>query len=70
MITLTPAYGRDYRSQDAVLKDWDKGKDFIMNDAVNRWDGKPINKYDAEEAGIHEVKFRYNNLKMVFHKTL
>ena len=30
MITLTPAYGRDYKSKAAVLEDWNAGKDFII----------------------------------------
>lgn len=28
-ITLTPAYGRDYKSKAAVLDDWEDNKDFI-----------------------------------------
>jgi hypothetical protein len=27
-IHATPAYGRDYKSKDAVLADWKAGKDF------------------------------------------
>ena len=32
MATLTPAYGRDYKSKKEVLKDFLDGKDFIYND--------------------------------------
>lgn len=28
IMPLTPAYGRDYKSKDAVIKDWKSGKDF------------------------------------------
>lgn len=28
---LTPAYGRDYNSKAAVMKDWTEGKDFKLN---------------------------------------
>ena len=28
MLELAPAYGRDYKSKAAVLKDWEDGKDF------------------------------------------
>ena len=27
-MTVTPAYGRDYRNKDEALKDWRNGKDF------------------------------------------
>jgi hypothetical protein len=30
MKTLTPAYGRDYKSAEAVLKDYTEGKDFVV----------------------------------------
>lgn len=31
--TLTPAYGRDYPSQAAVVKDFIEGKDFVLQPA-------------------------------------
>ena len=43
-MTLTPAHGRDYKSKKAVLEDWHAGKDFIIDDFLSRWDGKPANK--------------------------
>jgi len=49
MTTVTPAYGRDYKTAKAALADWNAGKDFIINDISNRWDGKPINKEGAEK---------------------
>jgi len=45
-MTLTPAYGRDYKSKKAVLADWEAGKDFIIADIMSKWDGKPANKSD------------------------
>ena len=30
-MTLTPAYGRDYKSRAQVVTDLNEGKDFIMN---------------------------------------
>ena len=35
-IHAVPAYGRDYKSKDAVLKDWNDGKDF-QDYATNRY---------------------------------
>lgn len=58
-ITVTPAYGRDYTSSEAASAAWAAGKDFILRDPTSRWDGKPINNEDAENAGIIEVNIRY-----------
>lgn len=44
MTTLTPAYGRDYKSKAKVKTDWDNGKDFIIADMFHPYDGKPSNK--------------------------
>jgi len=63
MITLTPAYGRDYKSKTAVLEDWNAGKDFIINDFSSPWDGKPMDK-DPNEHGL--VQFRFGQLHKVF----
>lgn len=64
-ITLTPAYGRDYKSQKALKADFDAGKDFIVNDFSSPWDGKPCNKTDLIKAGIKQVKARYKALTQV-----
>lgn len=31
-MTLTPAYGRDYKNRAAIVEDLNAGKDFMMND--------------------------------------
>ena len=62
MITLTPAYGRDYTSAKKVREDWNAGKDFIIADIFNRYDGKPANKQDM---GKEKVMLRYNKLTKV-----
>ena len=73
MIILTPAYGRDYKSKAAVLIDWDKNLDFIINDIFNKWDGKPCNKQDINNCRLSTsriFKFRYaRNTKVFIHKT-
>ena len=48
-ITLTPAYGRDYKSKAAVLKDWLEGKDFIIATEDVPWSGKPMNVSQADQ---------------------
>lgn len=65
-MTVTPAYGRDYTSAVEAKAAWNSGKDFIIRDITSRWDGKPINKQDADGAGI-KVLLRYNKLKKVCH---
>ncbi len=39
MSVLTPAYGRDYKTAEAVQKDYLEGKDFILNDVTSKWNG-------------------------------
>jgi hypothetical protein len=65
-MTLTPAYGRDYKSQAAALADFEAGKDFIIADFTSPWDGKPANKQSMIEAGIGRVQIRYSRLTKVF----
>lgn len=64
MITLTPAYGRDYKSGKAARADYIKGVDFIINDFGNRYDGKPINRTQVEQDGL-QVQLRFNGLTKV-----
>lgn len=64
MITLTPAYGRDYKSKAKVLEAVEEGCDFIINDITNRWDGKPCNP--AEDLKGEQVQFRFGKLRKVF----
>ena len=42
-MTLTPAYGRDYKSKKAVLTDWNSNKDFVISDVFNGY-GRYVNK--------------------------
>lgn len=62
MKTLTPAYGRDYKSAKAAKKDFLDNKDFILRDVSSRWDGKPIN---GEQLENEEVVLRFSQLKKV-----
>jgi len=64
--TLTPAYGRDYRSRSAVLTDFDDDKDFTLNDMSSRWDGKSANRSQLIKAGYKQVSFRYGKLRKQF----
>lgn len=58
-MTLTPAYGRDYKSKAAVLKDFHENKDFIQQP-----DGRPINKEQVTAGTL--LQFRYGKLRKTF----
>ena len=69
MITLTPAYGRDYKSKAAISVDLGLDKDFIFSQWGSPWDGKPVNLEQLQEmlapyAG-KKINVRYGNLRKV-----
>jgi len=64
-MTLSPAYGRDYKSLKAVKADFDADKDFIIEDIVSQWCGKPANKTALKQAGERSVQIRYGQLRKV-----
>lgn len=57
MKTLTPAYGRDYKTATAAEAAYSNGDDFILNDITSRWDGKPCSIRDFPGEA---VKLRFN----------
>jgi hypothetical protein len=59
MASLTPAYGRDYKSKAAVMKDWEAGKDFIWHQLMQEG---YVNKDDCPK-GRHQI--RYNKMRSV-----
>lgn len=65
-VTLTPAYGRDYKSAKAALADFDAGKDFYIN-AFNI----PTQYINKEQCIIegYTVTLRYNNLTKTVNVT-
>jgi hypothetical protein len=62
-MTLTPAYGRDYKNKKSVLADWHDNKDFIVADVFSKWSDKPANK----ESLVNEpsILIRYARLTKV-----
>jgi hypothetical protein len=56
-MTLTPAYGRDYKSAKEVKADWEANKDFIIADISSPYDGKPMNKQDAPK-GTYNIRYK------------
>ena len=51
-LKTVPSPGRVYTSKAAVWADWIANKDFIIADMSSRWDGKPVNKQDADRLGL------------------
>jgi hypothetical protein len=62
-ITLVPAYGRDYKNQKEVKEAFKNGKDFIIQDISNRYDGKPAN--NADLADYDFITIRYKQLRNI-----
>lgn len=62
MTTLIPGYGRDYKTAKAVKADWKAGKDFIIADIFNPWDGKPCSIRDM---GNEQVMIRFCRLTKI-----
>ena len=62
-LTLVPAYGRDYKSQKDVKKDWAEGKDFRISNYFYPDDGRAINRAQAKPGDVFNV--RYDNLRKI-----
>ena len=60
-ITMTPAYGREYKSAKAAKASWYAGDDWIINDITSRWDGKPATHKEIDQ----QVKLRFYGLRKV-----
>lgn len=58
-ITLTPAYGRDYKSAKAAKEDLLSGKDFLINDITHPFCGKYCSVRDLVKEGVDIAYIRY-----------
>ena len=70
MLTLTPAYGRDYKSKKAVEEDFNADKDFVIMSMAQALfkDGRGgtyTNKADLVKMGHKQVRIRYSKLRKV-----
>lgn len=64
-MTLTPAYGRDYKSKKEAQADLDADKDFIIADVFGENAGRAVNRPQLKELGITAVNVRYSKLTKV-----
>jgi len=62
-LTLTPAYGRDYKSQKEVRAAWQAGADFVISDHFSPDDGRYINRPQVPSGTT--VNIRYKRLTQV-----
>jgi hypothetical protein len=61
-MTLIPAYGRDYTTGQEAIDAYLKGKDWIIADVSNPYNGKYCSCRDFPDK---EVNLRYNKLRDV-----
>jgi len=62
MITLVPAYGRDYNKKSDARKDFERNKDFRVKDISSKFDGRVVNLADLQQYSDHNnVKIRFDN---------
>lgn len=62
-MTLTPAYGRDYKTKKAVLTDWNDDRDFIIADFSHPDDGRYANRPQFNTGD--RIQIRYAALRKV-----
>ena len=60
-LTLTPAYGHDYKSKKEVVQAFSEGKDFIIATPFHPSSGKYCNKQDLKDSN-HSIVIRYKKL--------
>lgn len=60
-VTVTPAYGRDYKSAKTAKAAWNEEKDFVIASLFGGQAGRYITKTEAEKAGFSTVHIRYKN---------
>ena len=63
--TVSPAYGRDYKSKKAVIEDWNAEKDFVDQSYDAARPGAKINVSDVLLAGGGTVNIRYDRMRKV-----
>ena len=55
-LTVTPAYGRDYKTKKEVLEAWEQGKDFAIASVFDG--GGYINKEDARPGMTINIRYK------------
>lgn len=63
-LTLTPAYGSDYKSKKEVIEAFDNNKDFILSTPFHPDSGRYCNKEDLKTQ-VSSVNIRYKKLTQI-----
>jgi hypothetical protein len=64
-MTLTPAYGCDYKSGKDVKAAFAEGKDFVIADVFGGNAGRMTNREDLVKAGVRSVNIRFKRMMNV-----
>mgnify|MGYP006213309217 FL=1 len=62
-LTVSAAYGRDFKSKKEILNYWNSNKDFQNLDPMVS--GAYVNKQDAKRFKVGYLNVRYNNLMKI-----
>jgi len=62
-LTVSNAYGRDFKSKREILEHYNSNKDFQNLDVLTS--GAIVNKEDAKRYKVGYLRVRYDNLKKV-----
>ena len=60
ILTLLPAYGRDYKSKKLIIDDLNNNKDFIESTSL-----RAINKQQFKELNISSFNVRYDQQRKI-----
>jgi hypothetical protein len=58
ILSVEPAYGRDYKTQKEVKEAWNQGKDFMINSIFSPDYGRYVNKEDAPKKSYVNIRFK------------
>ena len=65
-MVLTSAYGRKYKTKADVIRDYEQGKDFILNDVTSPWHGKYCSCRDFIGRRV-ELRYGKINQHLIIH---
>ena len=65
VLTIVPAYGRDYKNKTAAIADWEAGKDFSIQDYKLRGYCSNRDIEAFKKGGIIEINIRYKKLQNI-----
>ncbi len=68
-VTLTPAYGRNYKSAEEVIEEFSSGKDFVIRHPMHRWNNKYTSIRDMKLGEFIYLRYNKNKDITVFTKT-